>query len=146
MSFPASLARWLRLPRARRQEFGVALAALLCVQLGLALMGFARVRRIADTVKVPARPIDDERSVASAAARAVATAARHCPTRPNCLAIALALQWILGVRGIRTHLHVGVRKVHGTLDAHAWLERCGEPLIDSRDVGDRFAVLTAARL
>ncbi|MEO5618229.1 MAG: lasso peptide biosynthesis B2 protein [Candidatus Eisenbacteria bacterium] len=72
-------------------------------------------------------------------ARVVAAAARRAPFRATCLARSLTLQWILKRRGIHTDLRLGVRKVSGRFEAHAWLEHDGEPLMESVDVGERFA-------
>ena len=60
---------------------------------------------------------------------AVAAAARRVPWA-TCLTQALAAQIMLGRRGLRTQLQLGIKKSQpGKMDAHAWLERNGEVLI-----------------
>lgn len=73
-------------------------------------------------------------------ARLVSAASRHGVYRRECLPTALALQWLLARRGIDSRLHLGVRRREGLMEAHAWIEHAGEPLIDGPSVRDRFAV------
>jgi hypothetical protein len=51
----------------------------------------------------------------------------------------LTLWWLLRRRGIDGELRIGVRKVAGQFQAHAWLEYCGAVLNDRADVSQRFA-------
>lgn len=56
-----------------------------------------------------------------------------------CLPQALALQWLLRRRCIRTELHIGVRRQgEHKLDAHAWLEKEGQVIIGGRQSPVRF--------
>lgn len=60
---------------------------------------------------------------------AVSAAARRVP-RATCLTQALATQIMLGRRGHRASLQLGIMKSEaGKMDAHAWLERNGKVLI-----------------
>jgi hypothetical protein len=72
-------------------------------------------------------------------ARIVDIAARHAPVRVGCLPRALTLQWLLRRRGVPADLRVGVRKEGDRLDAHAWVEHAGTPLMEPADVAERFA-------
>ena len=74
-------------------------------------------------------------------ANVVDRVARRHPCRPTCLTRSLALWWLLGRRRIAAELRVGVRKEGGSLQAHAWVESCGQVLGEAGDVGDRFAAL-----
>jgi len=50
----------------------------------------------------------------------------------HCLPRAFALQWVLGRRGVRTELRIGVRKEAKGLRAHAWLEHEGRHIGGAR--------------
>jgi hypothetical protein len=70
---------------------------------------------------------------------AVTAAARRVP-QATCLTQALATQIMLGRRGHRTSLQLGIMKSHaGKFDAHAWVERKGRVLIG---LNDTFSQLT----
>ena len=64
---------------------------------------------------------------------AVSAAARRVP-KATCLTQALATQIMLGRRGHRTSLQLGIMKSEaGEFDAHAWEERNGRVLIGLND-------------
>ena len=69
----------------------------------------------------------------------IAIAARRTPLRVTCLPRSLALHWMLRRRGIESTLRIGVRKRGDHLEAHAWVEQGGQPLLDDADVGLQFA-------
>jgi len=71
-------------------------------------------------------------------ARLVELAARHGVLRANCLATSLALQSLLASAGFPAELRIGVRKHDLRLEAHAWVERHGEPLLEDPDVRVRY--------
>ena len=72
---------------------------------------------------------------------AVSAAARRVP-QATCLTQALATQIMLGRRGHRTTLQLGVMKSEtGKMDAHAWLEREGKVLIGLSDNFDQLTRL-----
>jgi hypothetical protein len=72
---------------------------------------------------------------------AVSAAARRVP-RATCLTQALATQIMLGRRGHRTTLQLGIMKTEaGKVDAHAWLEREGKVLIGLNETFDRLTRL-----
>jgi hypothetical protein len=73
-------------------------------------------------------------------------ASRGCPlaTSPASLrsprgAGRTALQHLLRRAGEASELRLGVRKVDGRLDAHAWIEHQGAALMEAGDVRERFA-------
>jgi hypothetical protein len=86
-----------------------------------------------------ARCCGDARAEARAIAEIVALAARHTPFRTTCLPRSLALRCLLQRRGIESELRIGVRKSADALEAHAWIEHRGEPLIDDEAITQRFA-------
>lgn len=53
------------------------------------------------------------------------------PWTRTCLRRALVLQRLLAARGHRVTLQVGVRREQGALQAHAWLEHRGVPLLEA---------------
>jgi hypothetical protein len=70
---------------------------------------------------------------------AVSAAARRVP-KATCLTQALATQIMLGRRGHRTSLQLGIMKTQaGKFDAHAWVERNGHVLIG---LNNTFSQLT----
>lgn len=51
-------------------------------------------------------------------------------TRRRCLARSLTLARVLGRRGVKTEVRIGVRTEDGTLSGHAWVECRGRPVTD----------------
>lgn len=117
-----------------------ALGLLPLIGLGLRVVGLRRVQ-VALARTRPGSAVDRalDAPQVDAIARLVAAAARHGPYKARCLSRSLALQWLLRRRGMETDLRVGVRKVAGRLEAHAWLERDDVPLVDLADVRERYA-------
>jgi hypothetical protein len=68
-------------------------------------------------------------------ARSIETAARYHPVRARCLHRALVLHRWLRREGLPSELRIGVRKVGGALNAHAWVE------VGGTAVGDHPAAL-----
>src|SRR5258708_29195965 len=58
---------------------------------------------------------------------------------PSCLAVSLALWWLLALQGIASELRVGIRKDGGTFEAHAWVE-CGRATLDDPGIQLRHYV------
>ena len=74
---------------------------------------------------------------------AVSAAARRIP-RASCLTQALATQIMLGRRGHRASLQLGIMKSQaGRFDAHAWVERNGSVLIGLNNAFSRLTRLPA---
>jgi hypothetical protein len=69
----------------------------------------------------------------------VNAAANHLPIACSCLTRSLLLDWMLRRRGFASELRIGVRLVHDSLQAHAWVQLNGTPLNDTPDVAERFA-------
>ncbi len=120
-------ARLCRLPTVDVLRLVEAGAATLAAEIGLRLLPpktcLALARRSASTAR-PSAPVDTARL-----ARLVEIADGHLPGRSTCLRRALALSWVLGRRGVRTTVNIGVARQGGDLLAHAWLET---------DSGQRF--------
>jgi hypothetical protein len=99
------------------------------VELGLRWVGFdTLVRRLGRVRRAPARrlaPFDGER-----AARLVEGVSRLYPFNLTCLKKSLVLLWMFRRRGLPAGFRIGVRKIDGELEAHAWIERQGSVLFD----------------
>lgn len=124
----------------------LALILLPAIALGLRVFGLRRTQAALDRRR-PAAETETDRPAASQraadVARLVAAAARHGLYRAPCLPVSLALGWLLQREGISTELRLGVRKAEARLEAHAWVEYEGVPLIDTPGVHDRFAAFDA---
>jgi hypothetical protein len=119
----------------------LAMLLLPAIALGLRVRGLRGVRAVlAGCYTFPEVEVGGECSLANAraVARLVAAAARHGPYRAKCLPVSLVLAWLLRRQGIETELRLGVRKTAAGLEAHAWIELGGIPLIDSPQVHERF--------
>jgi hypothetical protein len=68
-------------------------------------------------------------------------AARVAQGSGRCLARSLLLFWLLGARGDRVSLVLGVARENSSIEGHAWLEFQDAVLADSRDVVGRYVVL-----
>jgi len=71
-------------------------------------------------------------------ARAVRVAAQHGIYQANCLERSLVLRWLLARQGIESEIRFGARKEDGEFEAHAWVECCGVPLNEVRNVHEQF--------
>ena len=63
---------------------------------------------------------------------------------PSCLAVSLALWWLLARQGIASEVRVGIRKDGGTFEAHAWVECGGATLNEPKMHHRQFAAFDAA--
>jgi hypothetical protein len=67
-------------------------------------------------------------------------AGAHLALPSTCLTRSLLLVWLLGRRGVRSELRIGVRMIEGGIDSHAWVEHEGKPINDTPGISERFAV------
>ena len=137
------LTKFLDLSGAERWLFIRALVLLPSIDLGLRLVGLRRIQAVlarggSDSSRILLSD-DGASSMARNITRIVSAAARHGLYRTNCLPSSLALRWFLQCNGIECDLRVGVRKLNGKLEAHAWIEHQGLPLNDNHGVHERFA-------
>lgn len=117
------------------------------IALGLRVFGFRRVQAVLARWSPAAAIGADSETVfvrATEVARLVAAACRYGLYRARCLPISLTLGWLLQREGISTDLRLGVRKADARLEAHAWIEHRGVPLIDTPGVHQRFAAFGQA--
>lgn len=142
MSSPRVLDAGESVPRHRRTPedlwaFARAWALLLAADLGLRAFPFPRV----DRWLTPALSPRTREREAGRLIWATEAAARHHLYPMRCLPKALCLRWLLGRHGIESTLRIGVARQDGGLAAHAWVEREGIPVGETRDVDERFAAL-----
>ncbi len=132
-----------RLPGADRRLLAAALVMLPLTALALRLLGLRRWQAaLARFAAVRGGPAADDAVVIGrgrAAARLVDAAARRGAYRATCLPRSLVLWWLLRRRGIAADLRIGVRKLAGEFQAHAWVEYRGVALNDGDDVSERYA-------
>ncbi len=69
----------------------------------------------------------------------VSIAARYGIVRATCLRQALLAFWLLCRRGIFTELRIGVRKVEGSINAHAWLKYGEDVITEGSQVEKNFS-------
>ena len=139
------LARFKALAPSERRLVIAASALLPLVALGIRAVGLRRVQAFLAPPTSNARPpsaasLDSARRIAGL----VAIAARHGPYRAKCLPLSLTLQRVLQGEGIESELRLGVRKDGDALVGHAWVEHGGTPLLEERDVHERFAAFDEA--
>ncbi len=139
-TFANRLARFRALAPSERRLVIAAAVLLPSVALGIRVAGLRRIQAILSRAQAGERaatPASLER--ARRIAGLVAAAAHHGPCRAKCLPLSLALQRLLRGKGIASELRLGVRKSGDALLAHAWVEHGGTPLLEARDVHERFA-------
>ena len=140
VSRPSSLARLRALAPAERRLLLLAAILLPAYTVGVRLRGLQGVRGWFRVLRAPAG------ATPAQAARMVAAAARRIPWNGACLPASLTLQRLLRAQGVESELKLGVRRVGGRIEAHAWVEREGVALLDTRARGGApFAALGPAR-
>jgi len=107
------------------------------VALSLKFFGLKQTQSIitqhTETLISISEPTHQKLQEAKNIARLVHICAKFGPYRANCLKQALVLWYYLKKKGIPSRLHIGIRRNQNQLlDAHAWLECAGQPLIDSK--------------
>lgn len=118
-----------------------AAAWLLAIDVGLRVFGLSRVQRVLALLE-PGSPSreDDVRAAVLEIDAVVRKVARHHVYPMRCLTRSLLVRHLLAGAGIPVDLRIGVRKDHGTFQAHAWIEYRDEP------IGEADAVMTFAPL
>jgi hypothetical protein len=86
----------------------------------------AELRDVPATKPAPGDPVTGGRRLGSAVVRAL----RLLPTDSRCLVRSLVLTRVLARRGIASTLIIGVQR-GDELEAHAWVEYAGAPLLDT---------------
>ncbi len=104
----------------------------------LELFGFKRlldhIRRIALGTRADSHSPDKVRTWTLL----FSAVARRMPLPLKCLGRSVALCWILRLRGVDARVHIGVRKEHDELNAHAWVQFGDCVINDAEDVSNRY--------
>lgn len=132
-----ALGRFVSLPADRR---ALAIEAVLALGVARLLILTVPLRWVARRLErqVDPRPQPREASHIRDVGWAVRAAARRTPWESACLAQALAGKWMLGRRGLRGTVRLGVAKdADGRLEAHAWL-CAGDIVLTGGAQMDRF--------
>lgn len=87
-------------------------------------------------------PPEDTKQHIARARHLIRYTRKNGPFKGNCLSRSLLMMTILKRQGINSQLLIGVRFEGSEFKAHAWLERNGKPLNESKDVRQRFSVFT----
>ena len=120
---------------------------LLAMDLRLRWQPFRHVRRLASAAQVESGPPEAGTGRGEEIERiawCVAAAASYHIVGVRCLARSLALQRLLGRRGIPSRLRIGVDRRDGSLIAHAWVEHAGRPVADPEALEGRYMPLLDA--
>lgn len=135
------LIKFVKLESEERWELIQAMILLPMVGTTLRILGVKGTWRMLQGWGVTPRrlPTDSKiYEIATRTTRLADIAARHGRYGGNCLSRSLLLLWLLRRRGIPCGLRIGVRKILGEFQAHAWVECFGRPVNDSFNVTRRF--------
>ena len=114
---------------------------LLGIDLALRALPFLRVQLFAAQVRTSRASSHDAAPVIRRLERLIDIASRYHLHPMTCLRQALVLQRLLGERGIRADLRIGVRKENEMLQAHAWVECGGMVIGESPTHVNQFATM-----
>ena len=73
--------------------------------------------------------------------RLIVIASHYHLLRMTCLMQALTFRRRLARRGVPAEVRIGANKLHGGIQAHAWVEVEGKPVGEFEDITERFNVL-----
>jgi Transglutaminase-like superfamily len=136
-----------RLDRAAWRDLALAQWLLLLAQLRLRTRAAGSLVGGGARTESPSagRPLD--RATVQRAAWAVDRVVAFGPLRARCLARAITLRELLDRRGIdEAVVRVGVRKVDGRFDAHAWVELRGHVIGEHAEHVRQFTVFSGLTL
>jgi hypothetical protein len=136
--------RFFRLTQVEQKLLLESLVVLPLVALAMRLCGFAATQRgLNYFLPLPTRHRAGAGCPTSDVVRMVGAAARHGGWRSSCLQRSLVLWWLLRRQGDGADLRIGVRRLDGKLQAHAWVEDGGRVLNDDADATADFAPFDA---
>ena len=144
--FPTWLLRFRQLPRQEQRLLLQALCWLPVTHWGVRGVGFSRSCRLMARLSasgVEAQSPDQVWFAIQQSERVLAWAIRYGLHAGNCLSRALTLWWLLRQQGVVSELRIGVRRLAGAFEAHAWLEYRGRPLYEAEHVRQHYATFQA---
>ncbi len=137
-------------PETTSVEWGLFLQAVVlipAIRLALLVMSFHQVHAFLKALLPAFSPRGERTDPPSGriaqAAQTVDLASRHTVVGNTCLHRSMALWWLLGRRGVDSHLRFGVRKDGAHLNAHAWVEYQGRVVNDQPTVGTEYVPLAS---
>jgi hypothetical protein len=130
--------RLLKMAEFSSAQWGLALRAwwvLGLVKIALQVGDFKSIRNWAATVR-ETKPLSAEQTntLVDQTVQLVETIAGRHLTKITCLPRALTITRLLGRRGIRTDLKMGLRKEEDIVKGHAWVEYNQRPINDADDI------------
>lgn len=118
---------------------GVVAVELVVVRTLLFRLGYRTTARVLEALTPLLTWVVGDDVEPGAVARTVEAVGERAPFEATCLMEALVCKALLDERGVETDLRVGVAKVEGTLQAHAWLIHRDEVLVGAtRENPERF--------
>jgi hypothetical protein len=137
--------QWRALSSPDKKVLFLSMFALPTIAFLLHTVGYKKTKSLLERFMPPTtscdKPLEDEMIEVHNLARTIHRAARHNIYQANCLKQSLLLWFILGKKLISSELKFGIEKFSNCqLNAHAWVECGGQPLIDSTDTLDKFSV------
>ena len=135
--------RYRELDTEARKLFWRAGTLLLMVAVSLRARGFRRTKEALGR-KLAGQPADASPKGGSVEAlqktcRMVSAGAHYGLGHPSCLEQSLVLWYLLESQRIPARFRIGVRKVGGKFEAHAWVEHQGRPLNQAEQVHQHYA-------
>ncbi len=117
----------------------------LLVELALRILPITRVLSLSKKVflKQKSEPALGQVPSVPRLAWLVEVAGRYTSVTATCLKKALVLSWLLGRRGTKTELRIGVAREEGRLKAHAWLDYGGQVILGHQEL-ERYETLLRA--
>lgn len=118
------------------------------IRLALEVMSFRRVHSLLKSL-LPNTSLQGRAGEGSDSIRIAETvqtvklASQHTVVGNTCLHRSMTLWWLLGRRGVDSHLQFGVRKDGDQLNAHAWVEHHGTVVNDHPAVGSDYVPLAS---
>ena len=136
------LSRLRQLSKAELLDLYPALWRLALVRFSLLVFGFRRTLERFDQSHAnqlaPPSPVELESW--RRRSRAFRRVGRLIP-QAHCLARSIALRWWMRSQGVHALLKIGVRKDHGQIDSHAWVEANGVPVDEREAVVSQYQVV-----
>ena len=137
--------KFFQLPPNERLILAQALGLFILVELALRILSFQYLLNLSKKI-VPRRKDDSALTLVPSIMRLswlVEVAGRYAPVKATCLKRALVLSWLLGRRGTKTELRMGVARYDGKLTAHAWLQ-CDGHVVFGHHERERYEPLLPA--
>ena len=135
--------RYRELDTEARKLFWRAATLLPMVAVSLRVRGFRRTKEGLQR-ELPRQPVDGGGQGVGPEAlqktcRMVKAGAHYGLGHPTCLEQSLVLWYLLESQGIPARFRIGVRKVDGKFEAHAWVEHEGIALNQAEEVHQHYA-------